>query len=196
MAEDEGIRRGRYSTADLTAGNAHASWSERGWPSVAALFKSTPIGPFSTTADDFGIGDVVISYTEGSARVLERTPERIAADGIDVLGIGLLLDGGMAGIAASREFQLGGGEILLFDLSQPITMTMSDSRSIQIAIPRPLAEAKVGSVAALHGLVVAAPASAPFRDYLFKLRETLEAGGDADIAQLVAILARAIGPVR
>lgn len=198
MDENKSIRRARYSTAGLAAGVAHASWSERGWPSIAALFKSTPIGAFSTSADDFGVEDIAISYASGTARVLERTPERIAADRIDTLGVGLLLEGAMAGITASREFQLGPGEILLFDLSQQITMTMSDSKSVQLAIPRARAEALLGSVAAFHGMVMPQAVSAPFHDHVLKLRDTLEKAEDEDgpaiASSLLAFLGQALHP--
>jgi hypothetical protein len=188
MAESDGIRRGHYTTAELAADGAHDLWSERGWPSVAALFKSTPIGAFSTSADDFGLGEIIVSYASGTARVLERSPERIAADGIDILGVGLLLEGAMEGLAASREFQLAAGEILLFDLSRPITMTISDCRSIQVAIPRPLAEANLGPVAALHGTVVPGVAAAPFHHHLLNLRDALDTATDSDAPRLAAAL--------
>lgn len=188
MAESEGIRRSQYSTSDLPPDISHDLWSERGWPSVAALFKSTPIGAFSTSAEEFGLADLVVSYASGTARVLERTPERIASDGVDILGVGLLLEGTMEGIAASREFQLGPGEILLFDLSQPITMTISDSRSIQVAIPRSMAEADLGPVAVLHGRVIGQPASRSFGDRLLELRGMLDSVAAEDAPRLAALL--------
>jgi len=188
MAEGEGIGRSRYSAAEAARGDAHARWSERGWPSIAALFKSTPIGPFATSADDFSLNGVIVSYASGTARVLERTPERIAADGIDILGVGLLIEGAMDGLAASREFQLGAGGILLLDLSQPITMTMSDSRSVQVAIPRALAEAELGQVAALHGTVVAGAAARRFHDHVIGLRPILDTAADDDAPRLAAAL--------
>jgi hypothetical protein len=196
MGVGDGIRRGHYSTANLPANQRHDAWSERGWPSIAAVFSSTPIGPFSTSAEDFDLDGIAVSYTSGTARLLERTPERIDADGLDLLGIGLLLDGEMEGTAASREFQASAGEILLFDLSQPITMTMSASDSIQVALTRPLAEAHFGPLTRLHGAIAPGDAARSFRDHLLALRDTLRHAGAVEapgLAQaLIASLAQAL----
>ena len=188
MVDGQGIRRGRYSTAEFPPDSSHDLWSEREWPSIAALFKSTPSDAFSTSAEDFALDEILVSYTSGSARVLERTPERIAADRIDLLGVGLLLEGAMEGMAASREFQLTDGEILLFDLSRPITMTMSEVRSIQVAIPRSIAEANLGPVGALHGRVVPRAAAASFHDHLLSLHAILDTADDSEAPRLAASL--------
>lgn len=172
-----GVRRGiepvRYSTASIPPAERHESWTGRGWPSIAALFESTPIGPFSTSAENIALDNIVVSYSHGTARLLERTPERIAADRIDILGVGVMLDGEMHGLARTREFALRNGEILLFDLAQPVTMTMSIARSIQIAIPRALAESQLGPVAALHGVVIGRDEAALLLAHLLKLSESL-----------------------
>jgi AraC-like DNA-binding protein len=173
MGDRRGIEPVRYSTSGIAPGERHEIWSDRGWPSIAALFESTPIGPFSTSAENIQLDGIAVSYSTGTARLLERTPERIAADRIDILGVGLLLEGEMHGIAGKREFETRTGEILLFDIAQPITMTMSIARSIQLAIPRPLAEAELGPVAELHGLVIGRDEAALLHTHLHKLSETL-----------------------
>src|SRR3954471_4477350 len=102
----------RYSTTDLAPADRHRAWSERGWPSVAALFQSTPIGDFSTSLETVYLDGVAVSYTTGTARVLERLPERIGGDRIDILGAGLLFEGEMQGTAGGREFEARACEIL------------------------------------------------------------------------------------
>lgn len=173
MGDRRGIEPVRYSTSGIAPAERHEAWSDRGWPSVAALFESTPIGPFSTSAQNVQLDGIAVSYSTGTARLLERTPERIAADRIDILGVGLLLEGEMHGVAGKREFETRTGEILLFDIAQPITMTMSIARSIQLAIPRPRAEAELGPVAELHGLVIGRDEAALFHTHLHKLSEAL-----------------------
>lgn len=188
------VRRSHYSTTGIHPDERHDSWSERGWPSIAALFRSSPIGDFSTSADDFHFGGVTLSYAFGTARLLDRTPERIAADGIDILGASLLLDGEMEGAADRREFQARAGDLLLLDFSRPVTMTMSICQSIQLAIPRPLAEAGLGLLADLHGAVVADAAA--YRGHVLDLRTVLETAGEGDepalAASLIALLAQAV----
>jgi AraC-like DNA-binding protein len=173
MEDRRGIVPVRYSTSGIAPAERHEAWSDRGWPSIAALFESTPIGPFSTSAENVYLDGMAVSYSTGTARLLERTPERIAADRIDILGVGVLLEGEMHGVAQKREFEARTGEILLFDIAQPITMTMSITRSIQLAIPRPMVEAELGPVAELHGLVIGREESALLYTHLCKLSEAL-----------------------
>lgn len=188
MGDRRGIEPVRYSTSDIPPAERHETWSDRGWPSVAALFDSTPIGPFSTSAENIYLDGIAVSYSTGTARLLERTPERIAADRIDILGVGVLLEGEMHGVARLREFEARSGEILLFDIAQPITMTMSIARSIQLAIPRAVAEAELGPVADLHGLVIGREEAALFYAHLLKLSEALQAIQNEDAPRLARTL--------
>ncbi|AQR73149.1 helix-turn-helix domain-containing protein [Sphingomonas sp. LM7] len=174
MGDRRGIEPVRYSTAGIAPEVRHEVWSDRGWPSIAALFESTPIGPFSTSAENIHLDGIAVSYSTGTARLLERTPERIAADRIDILGVGVLLEGEMHGVAQTREFEARAGEILLFDIAQPITMTMSIARSIQLGIPRAKAEAELGPLAGLHGLVIGREEAALLYGHLHKLSEALQ----------------------
>lgn len=173
MTGKKGLGPVRYSTTGLPAEKRHEAWTERGWPSVAALFDSTPIGEFSTSAEDIYLDGIAVSYAFGTARVLERTPERIAADRIDVLGVGVLIEGEMEGTAGAREFEVAPGEMLLFDISCPVTMTMSVSRSVQLAIPRALAEDRLGPIDTLHGVVIPRAEAAAFYDHLMALQASL-----------------------
>ena len=102
MGDRRGIEPVRYSTSGIAPAERHEAWSDRGWPSVAALFESTPIGPFSTSAQNVQLDGIAVSYSTGTARLLERAPERIAADRIDILGVGLLLEGEMHGVAGKK----------------------------------------------------------------------------------------------
>lgn len=188
MGDRRGIEPVRYSTVDIPPAERHDTWSDRGWPSIAALFTSTPIGPFSTSAENIQLDGIAISYSTGTARILERTPERIAADRIDILGVGVLLEGEMHGIADAREFEARSGEILLFDIAQPITMTMSITRSIQLGIPRPLAEAELGPLADLHGLVIGREGASLLHAHLLKLSEALQTISEADAPRLARTL--------
>lgn len=188
MGDRRGIEPLRYSTAGIAPAERHETWSDRGWPSVAALFDSTPIGPFSTSAENVYLDGIAVSYSTGTARLLERTPARIAADRIDILGVGVLLEGEMHGVARLREFEARAGEILLFDIAQPITMTMSIARSIQLAIPRAMAEGELGPVADLHGLVIGREEAALFYAHLIKLSEALQTISKEDAPRLARTL--------
>lgn len=157
----------------MPAEERHDRWTERGWPSVAAVFDSVPIGEFSTSADLVLLGQVMVSYAQGTARQLDRTAGKIAEDGMDVLGIGVLLEGKMEGVAGDRRFAVEAGEILLLDTTQPSAVAISASRSVQLGVPRALAQEAGFDVAALHGAVVNSVASAMLVSHLERIREAL-----------------------
>lgn len=173
MESKRGIDPLHYSTAGIAPAARHSTWSERGWPSVAAMFESTPLGEFSTSSDLVMLGQVMVSYAEGTARQLHRTPAKIAEDGMDAFCVGILLEGTMRGDAAGRTFEAGGGEILLLDALQPSSVLISTSRSIQLGMPRAVAIEAGFEVAALHGFVVNAAAAAMLVSHLKRIREAL-----------------------
>lgn len=173
MGQKRGINPLHYSTDGVPPAERHEVWAERGWPSVAAVFKSTPQGEFSTSADLIVLGGVMVSYAEGSARQLERTAEKVAEDGMNVLGVGVLLEGEMIGSAGKRTFRAGAGEVLLLDTRQPSSVALSVNRSIQLGVPRAIATEAGFDVAALHGFVVNASAAAMLVSHLKHVREAL-----------------------
>lgn len=173
MGDKRGIDPLHYSTAGMPPEERHEAWSERAWPSVAAVFASTPIGEFSTSADFVPLGAMMVSYSEGTARQLDRTSEKIASDGIDVLGVGILLEGTMQGMAAARPFRIEAGEIVLLDAGQPSEVSLSVSRSIQLAVPRAMASEAGFDVAAMHGLVIKAAAATMLVSHVRRVREAL-----------------------
>ncbi len=174
MKPPRGIPADHYSTANLPRADRHEQWTSRGWPSSAALFESTPVGEFSTSAVGVTLNGIRVSYTQGTARNFERSPARIAADGIDVLGAGVILEGTIEGQAGGKAFAARAGEILLLDMSQSSAMLMSASRSIQLAIPRPIIEAEIGPVAALHGCVIGDGEASMLHSHLLQISEALE----------------------
>lgn len=173
MGNKRGIDPLHYSTDNVAPADRHDAWVERGWPSIAAVFKSTPQGQFSTSADLVVLGGVMVSYAQGTARQLERTAEKAAEDGMDVLGVGVLLEGEMLGSAGTRAFRAGAGEVLLLDTRQPSSVALSVNRSIQIGVPRAVATEAGFDIAALHGFVVNAPAAAMLVSHLKLVREAL-----------------------
>ena len=173
MKGKRGIAPTHFSTAGIPAEDRHEAWAERGFPSIAAVFSSEPVGEFSTSAESVLLGGVVVSYTEGTARQLNRTAEKIAADRIDVLGIGIILEGEMQGWAGNRAFRAGAGDVLLLDTAQPSEVAISISRSIQLAVPRNLASEAGCDVAAMHGVVINASSAAMLVSHVRRVREAL-----------------------
>ena len=163
-----------YSTDDIPAELRHESWSAMQWPSIASLFDSRPLEDFSTEADLVTLDQLLLQYARGTAREFERSVARARDDGIDVLGIGIQLDGGpMTGRVGARTFTVPEGALLLLDLAQQCTIVHPSGASIQIAVPRALAQTFLGSLLPLHGTVVAPARSAMLVSHLLQLRRAL-----------------------
>jgi AraC-like DNA-binding protein len=163
-----------WSTDKVAPDRRFATWAMRPWPSIASVFAIEPIGAFQTSSDSIVLGQAVLQYAQGSARHYRREAPRIRADRIDVLGISMTLDGTIQGDAAGRPFRADAGAVLMLDLARPSAFVLSTCASIQLAVPRALAEQHLGSVSDLHGRVVSPARAAFLHAYFLHLRE--EAG--------------------
>ena len=163
-----------YSTDGIPDAQRHAVWATTAWPSVAALFDSQALDDFSTEADLVNLDQIFLQYARSTAREFERTADRAATDGIDVLGIGIQLDGGtMSGRTDDRSFVVPERAMLLLDTTRPCHIVHPSGASIQIAMPRSLAQSFLGPLAVLHGSVVSPEASAMLVGHLLALRRAL-----------------------
>jgi AraC-like DNA-binding protein len=175
-ARHDSLRVDHYSVDHLPVAQRHDAWAATRWPSVAALFDSRPLEDFSTEADLVRLDRLFLQYARGTARAFERPAGRSAQDGIDVLGVGIQLDGGpMSGRAGDRAFVAPPGAMLLLDMTRSCSIVHPSGRSIQIALPRELAQAFLGPLPPLHGAVVSAEASAMLVSHLLQLRQALPA---------------------
>lgn len=163
-----------YSTDAIPASRRHAVWTKTAWPSVAALFDSRALADFSTEADMVHLDQIFLQYARSTAREFERSFERANQDGIDALGIGIQLDGGgMDGLVEGRSFVVPEAAMLLLDLTQPCTIAHPSGASIQVAVPRALAQVFLGPLPRLHGVVVSPARSAMLIGHLLQLRRAL-----------------------
>lgn len=164
-----------YDTQSVPSHLRHAAWATRGWPSVAALFESRAIGEFSTEADQIRFDDLTLQFASGTARAFDRTAKKARDDGIDILGVGVHFDGDYVGTARDRPFRAAPGALLFLDMTQPSHVDLPDGRSMQLALPRAVAEEHLDQVGNLHGLVVAPDRAAMLVGHLLNLREALPA---------------------
>lgn len=164
-----------YDTQAVPSHLRHAAWATRGWPSVAALFESRAIGEFSTEADQIKFDDLTLQFASGTARAFDRTAQKARGDGIDILGVGVHFDGEFVGTARDRPFRAAPGALLFLDMTQPSHVDLPAGRSMQLALPRVVAEEHFEQVANLHGLVVSPDRSTMLVGHLLNLREALPA---------------------
>lgn len=173
-----------YSTDALKPDDAHRDWVARGFPSVAAMFDSIPLEPFSTDVDQVQLDELTVQFAQGTARDFGRSAARLREDGITVLGVNVQIDGHATGRASGRDFAVDPGGLLLLDMMQASHVSIPRGRSIQIGIPRALADDQLGAVRRLHGTVVSPDRAAMLLGHLFQLRESLPALTEAQKPRL------------
>lgn len=149
--------------------DAHAAWAAGSWPSVAAAFASLPQEAFYSHALSVDLAGTTVQFATGSARLLDRDAERISDDGNTMLVVGINFDGEIVGEVRRRALRVLPGYVLLLDLAQPCRLSIPSSRSVQLAIPRALAERHLGAVRRLHGRVIAPKTAALFVNTLRQL---------------------------
>ena len=172
-AGDKPISITHYSTASVPPAERHDDWVARGFPSVAALFDSIPVEPFGTAVDQVQLDQLTVQFAEGTARVFDRSVVRLRSDGITMLGINVVIDGVLRGEARGRPFTVEPGGVILLDMMQSSQVSIPQGRSIQIGIPRALADDQLGPVRRLHGTVIPADRTVMLIGHLLHLREAL-----------------------
>ncbi len=153
--------------------NRHEDWASRGWPSVAAFFDSKPLQPFSTSVDRVTFDGLVLQYAHGTAREFDRSTKKARNDGLDILGVGVQFDTELRGRTRDGAFNAPAGAILLLDMAQSSSVKVPEGRSMQLALPRHVADENLGPVRKLHGIVVQPARAAMLVSHLLHVRESL-----------------------
>jgi AraC-like DNA-binding protein len=100
------------------------------------------------------LGRVMFGVIRTSPLVFERTPETVATSGLDHVLIQHYPEGGFVGTAEGEKIEVQPGDICVFDLVQTMSTQTSWSLSHTLMVPRPLFEAVIDDVPALHGMVL------------------------------------------
>lgn len=161
-----------YSTAELPARDRHEAWANRGWPSMAPAFRTTPLQPFDTASDWLRLGELVIHYTRMTGQRWERDAAMLRSHHPDALSVAITLAGEARGRMGETDFRTGAGSVQLCDLAQTSIHESAASRTILVSVPRPIAAARGLDVKALHGTVLRSGAAALLAPHLLGLRET------------------------
>jgi AraC-like DNA-binding protein len=162
----------RHFTADPGA-TSHGAWAERPWPSIGALYRTTPHEPFAASAVSLLLGDIIVHRADFTAQRWIRDADLIAANDPGGMTVAMTLAGRAAGVMGDRPFRTGPGH------------ESSASRTILLSVTRTAAMECGIDVAALHGVVVRSAAGAALIAYLERLLDTAQAYCDEDIPLLV-----------
>lgn len=155
-----------FSTNGSAARDAYEAWRSREWPSLAPVFDTQPPeGAFFANSETFFFQYLAITRSRMAGLEYARSGNRIRGDGIDHLGILILLKGSQDGDTEGRSLACSGG-VVLADLSRRSHWTSTASRSMTFAIPRPVAEEVLPPVRSLHGLVLSTARAQPLIDHV------------------------------
>lgn len=188
----------RFSTRSLPARSRYDAWAGRSWPSLAAAFQTRRLASdFRAETESLVSPGLTLTEAWMSALAYERPQSLAARDGLDQMGVCVLLSGRMRGEAGNFGWTLGPGGVLVGDFAQAHRWESTDSHALTLTLPRAAAEAALPAVRSLHGLAVSPAAAAPFVDPLLALWRHLRTGrigtevaAEAVVSLLAMILGR------
>lgn len=163
-------------------------WTAPEFPSVVSLFDASPVGPHQTKSQLLMFDEVALVLASTSACRFDRTQKHIGRDGLKALAGSIWLAGSARGIAAGMPFVVEPGEMLLADMTQEISVTMTDSQVIQFGVPRLHADREIGSVERLHGWVIDRDIAGMLRSHLLRLFDGLKRIPESDAARVARTL--------
>ncbi|MBA2936614.1 helix-turn-helix domain-containing protein [Sphingomonas sp. CGMCC 1.13654] len=159
----------RFSTDGMRQSDAHEAWLQRDWPSANILFDTTPLVPFRTTSEAFQLGSLLIMHAKMGSQRWARDEKRIRRDDIDHVTFSVRVSGGARGEANGRSFHAATGSIVAVDLARPNSHDSDSSRTIQIAVPRAITEARLGRVEHLNGAIASSFGAGLVRSHILQL---------------------------
>lgn len=170
----------RFTTDIFEKKDRYEAWRHRDWPSLAPVTDTlSPAGPFFAHSETYMLGPLALVYTSITGQFYERPAAFIRRDGIDHVGLCLMLDGDYTGETANGDFAGGAGSLLIGDLGRVYAQESTDARTVTMMIPRAFARANLPALEGMHGQVVGAAEAAYLTDHLKSLQRHLPALPDA-----------------
>jgi AraC-like DNA-binding protein len=115
----------------------------------------TPLtDPFELEIQSWFLDPINVTWNRASARRVERTAARIAADGLDAVGVQLTLGGRATGDADGRAISTRPGDVAVLDSSRPFRVDDEGPREgLSLLIPRATFRRVAARPDQLHGRV-------------------------------------------
>ncbi len=97
------------------------------------------------------LGEIIVGWVDAPAQRLERSDRLIAQQGLDHVLL-QFYERGRARVETPRHSgTVEGAQVVVFDLTQPVSIEAAAVRAINVMIPRALVSDEVGLVESLHG---------------------------------------------
>jgi AraC-like DNA-binding protein len=120
---------------------------------LVALDSRDPEPGFTASITSLRLGPHAFYVTETGGHTVFRTPEMIAADGLDNYIVQFNIAGSLTGDFDGQPFSAGPGEVAICDLSRPMVMPSTAVKVLTTFLPRADVEAVAPGVP-LHGMVL------------------------------------------
>ncbi|MCD8483473.1 MAG: helix-turn-helix domain-containing protein [Verrucomicrobia bacterium] len=142
----------RFCTDDLPELDREAAWHE----DISIIFDHgrPPVEdrtPFHACFDVYHFGHSALGELRASSGHYVRTKRKIAIDGMDSIMLQLFLEGGVQFGVGQRTTYADAGDIVLFDLAQPVDNINRKFHNISLLWPREAIEATVPNIGRWHG---------------------------------------------
>jgi AraC-like DNA-binding protein len=192
------------NVAGTTSSPGLSAWRKTVADVFDASLDEDDLGHFECSVTTFATPHCVIVCSSVTRSRLVRTLHHISAGQVDHIGIMLLIDGSIVGLAGFAQVSAGAGDIVILDLLQTLDLQVSgdcgSTSSVTLWVPRSRITSAVSNDNLLHGLLVAkaTPTGAVIGATIRAVSEVI---GDAPHQEANAIangavelIARAIGP--
>ncbi len=188
MKPPQGSKTGQDGHTENEPAAGRERWNASGWPSVVSLFDTEPVGEFRTSTEMLMFDEVALLLGSATACRFDRTTKHTSRDGLKALAGSIWLEGSAKGTASGEPFVVEAGQMLLVDMTQEVSVTMTDSRVIQFGVPRVRAEREIGSVPRLHGWVIDSDTTGLLQSHLLQLFEGLKRIPESDAERVARTL--------
>jgi AraC-like DNA-binding protein len=161
---------------------------ERWRPAVAAYDVAVPkdadVRDFQGSADAWMLGDLVITHTRLTPLRFARSIEKARADKVDHYSFLLLKQGTWAGTVSTDMLTVGPGQVVGFDLTQPMDVAGSSSDSITISIARSAIDLAAPRMPETHGVIFDGAMGRLLADHFLSLVRELPAMKADDVSMV------------
>ncbi len=144
-----------FSTNDFPERDRFAAWRE----DISVVFdaENAPVEdaePFHATFDVYNFGHCVLAGLTASTGRYVRSTRKASRDGMDSILLQLFLEGSVQFGVGGRTTYADAGDIVVFDLAQPVDNINLKFRNLTLVWPRPLIEPVVPNISRWHGHTV------------------------------------------
>ncbi|RUT35037.1 helix-turn-helix domain-containing protein [Arsenicitalea aurantiaca] len=178
-----------FSTDAHRPADRYEAWRNRDWPSLAPVMDSMPPeAPFSARTETFSLAGIPLTYARIDGLDYVRSQSLIRRDGIDHVGIAIMVAGTYSGETRASAFAGGAGTVLIGEFGQPFRQRSTRSETVTLALPRAIVRRALPALEGVHGLVLDGAAATLIVEHVLMLRRNLR-----DVPDVVApMLAEAL----